>query len=122
VRAKIKTQHTFKLFYHQPITLNGKVTMTDLLTMLAAIRRPKTLMRTARIGLKDYRRAPVLKRLLGFDHPTATAPIVLALLELEAEMNSQRTTNSAAYSAMRHVDVMIALMSEAQLLRGSRVG
>ena len=94
--------------------------MTDLLTMLAGLKRPKTLIRAARIGMRDYRRAATLKRLLGFGHPTETAPIIFALMEIEAEMNEDRAANAAGYSPMRHVEVMIALMSEADLLRSAR--
>ena len=94
--------------------------MTDLLTMLAGLKRPKTLIRAARIGMRDYRRTPTLKRLLGFGHPTETTPLVFALMEMEAEMNEEREINAAGYSPMRHVEVMIALMSEADLLRAAR--
>ena len=38
--------------------------MTDLATILAALRRPKILIRAARAGLVDYRRERDLKRLL----------------------------------------------------------
>ncbi len=96
--------------------------MTDLLTMLAGLKRPRTLIRAARIGVLDYRRAPTLKRLLGFGHPTKTAAVVMALVQLEAEMNELRETHSTAYSATRHVEVMIALMSEAHVLQDATTG
>ncbi len=95
--------------------------MTDLLTMLAGLKRPKTLIRAARIGMRNYQRDTTLKRLLGFGHPTGTTPIIFALLEIEAEMNEQRTAHATSYSPIRHVEVMIALMSEADLLRAARV-
>ena len=95
--------------------------MTDLLTMLARLKRPKTLIRAARIGMRDYRRSITLKRLLGFGPPTETTPILFALMELEAEMNAEREVNAAGYSPLRHVEVMIALMSEADLLRAARI-
>lgn len=95
--------------------------MTDLLTMLAGLKRPKTLIRAARIGMRDYRRESVLKRLLGFGHPTETTPLIFALMEIEAGMNEDRTANAAGYSPMRHVEVMIALMSEADILRAARI-
>lgn len=94
--------------------------MTDLLTMLAGLKRPKTLIRAARIGMREYRRETVLRRLLGFGHPTETTPLLFALMEIEAEMNEDRTGDAAGYSPMRHVEVMIALMSEAELLRAAR--
>ncbi len=94
--------------------------MTDILTMLAGLKRPKTLIRAARIGMRDYRRETALRRLLGFNHPTETTPIVFALMEIEADMNDNREANTASYSPMRHVEVMIALMSEADILRAAR--
>ena len=94
--------------------------MTDLFTMLAQLRRPALLMQTARIGMSDYRRNVSLRRLLGYDHPTGNGAALLALVELEAELNEQRTTKNAAYSAARHVEVMIAMMCEARLMRASQ--
>ncbi|MEL7088895.1 MAG: DUF6477 family protein, partial [Planctomycetota bacterium] len=39
--------------------------MQDVLTMLQCLHRPRLLMRAARIGAEDYRRAAHLPRLLG---------------------------------------------------------
>ena len=95
--------------------------MTDLLTMLAQLRRPRLLISAARFGLIEHRREVGLRRILGYDHPKGNGAALLALMEIEGELNEQRTSNDAAYSAARHVDVMIAIMGEAQLMRASRL-
>ncbi len=93
--------------------------MTDLFSMVNGLKRPKLLTRAARIGLQDYRRGPALKRLLGYNHPTGTAPLVMALMELEGDVNAQRIEGAATYSPQEHVEVMIALIAEAQKLRAA---
>lgn len=93
--------------------------MTHTLNLLETLRRPRLLIRAARIGLMDYRREAALRRLLGFGHPAANDAALEALMEVEAEMDAQRRARDAAYSPARHVDVMIAVMGEARLLRAS---
>lgn len=93
--------------------------MHHILSRLDRMRRPQLLIRAARIGSEDYRREHALKRLLGFDHPQANGAALASLLELEEELDEQRRCNMAAYSATRHVEVMIAIMGEARLLRAS---
>jgi len=90
--------------------------MTDVSTLLASLRRPRLLIRAARIGLADYNRERDLKRLMRL--PAAPGP-KLALDRLigeEAEMEARRKTGGAAYSPARHVEILIALMAEARLL------
>ena len=48
--------------------------MTDLATMLNALRRPKILIRAARAGVVDYRRDRDLKRLLRQPRSAAAGP------------------------------------------------
>lgn len=88
---------------------------------ISATRRPKLLLRTARIGLQDYRRESDLRRVLRL--PAAPPPgpaTVRALIALEAEIEATRLrpTNGIgdAWRPARHVEVMIALMAEAQLM------
>ena len=45
-----------------------------------------------------------------------SAPAFVALLEIEHMLNTAREKKQATYSVARHVDVMIALMAEAQTL------
>jgi Family of unknown function (DUF6477) len=90
--------------------------MTDPNTLLAALRRPKLLIRAARFGLADYDRARDLKRLMRT--PAAPSPqvAVTRLFEQEADLEETRKAGGAAYSAARHVEVLIALIAEARLL------
>lgn len=91
--------------------------MQDLLSMLNALHRPALMMRAARIGAEDYRRAAHLPRLLGYGMMPRAAVAVVKLMEMEAELEDQRRGGNANYSIMRHLDILIALISEARELR-----
>ncbi|MEQ9259927.1 MAG: DUF6477 family protein [Roseovarius sp.] len=93
--------------------------MQDILSQLDRMRRPRLLIRAARIGSEDYRREQALKRVLGFDHPRGNGAALAALMEIEGEMEEMRRCSVAGYSATRHVEVMIAIMGEARLMRAS---
>lgn len=91
--------------------------MTDCRTLLATLRRPRLLMRAARFGLTEYRRERDLRRFVaGNASPEAT---VSTLITAEAKLEATRLTGDAAYSVARHIEVLIALLAEAQLLRRS---
>jgi len=82
---------------------------------LSKLRRPRLLMHAARFGLGDYRRDRDLRRLVTCGlSPEQTVP---SLLILEADMEASRTAGATAYSAARHIDVLVALLAEARLLR-----
>ena len=90
--------------------------MTDVKTLLANLRRPRLLMHAARFGLGDYSRERDLRRLVKCAHsPEQTVP---CLLGQEERLEETRLRGDAGYSVARHIDVLIALMAEAQLLRG----
>jgi hypothetical protein len=91
--------------------------MTDCRTMLASLRRPRLLMRAARFGLGEYRRDRDLRRYVaGGSSPEDT---VSSLITVEARLEATRIAGDAAYSVARHIEVLIALLAEAQLLRRS---
>lgn len=94
--------------------------MQDVLSMLNTLRRPRLLIRAARAGTTEYNRNRHLQRLLGYGALPRTAPALMRLIELEREMNEQRLADDAGYSLPRHLDVLIAIMGEAQLLRAMR--
>ena len=94
--------------------------MQDILSMLHALQRPRLLMRAARIGAEDYRRTTHLPRLLGYGVLPRHGAALLKLMDLEAALESQRTDADAGYSLMRHVDVMIAIVAEARVLRAAQ--
>lgn len=93
--------------------------MTDLLSMLNQLRRPRILIEAARFGLAEYRRETALRRLLGDARLPGNGAALAALMEIEDTLDEQRRRHDAGYSATRHVDVMIAIMGEARLMRAS---
>ncbi|WP_323042209.1 DUF6477 family protein [Gemmobacter sp.] len=90
--------------------------MTDPLSLFAALRRPRLMIRAARIGAADYRRDRDLRRLLGPAGASAPERALAALLDAEARAEATRMAGDAAYSIARHVDLLIALMAEARLV------
>ena len=94
--------------------------MQDLMSMLNTLHRPRLLVRAARMGAQDYRRDRHLQRILGYGALPRTASALMRLIELERGLNNQRLEDDAGYSLPRHVDVLIAMMGEAQLLRATR--
>jgi Family of unknown function (DUF6477) len=91
--------------------------MKDVLTMLKEMRRPALLMRAARIGAEDYKRAVHLARLLGFGRLPGPVESLMRLMESEAALEEQRGAGMASYSVADHVDVLIAMVGEARVLQ-----
>lgn len=91
--------------------------MQDIFTMLSQLRRPRLLISAARHGAKDYDRNRHLKRVLDIETVPAAGPAAMRLMEIERGMNDARKTGDATYEATRHIEVLIALMGEANLLR-----
>lgn len=92
--------------------------MTDFRTALAALTRPRLLVRAARLGVEDYRRERDLRRLTVHAAPDSAFP---RLLEQEAMLEARRLDGDAAYSIARHIEVLIALMAEARLQPRSNI-
>lgn len=88
--------------------------------MLKELRRPRLLIRAARHGAGEYNRDRHLQRVLGYGHAPRHTEAVLRLMEQEQALNTQRLEGDATYSLTRHLDVLIALMGEACLLRALR--
>jgi len=96
--------------------------MSDPLTVLKALRRPRLLIRAARLGLSDYRRERDLVRLVNSPALPSPAQALHRLLDQEERLEATRRAGDASYSISRHVDVLIALMAEARLLPPRREG
>ncbi|MRU14157.1 hypothetical protein FDP25_01820 [Roseovarius sp. A21] len=94
--------------------------MKDVLATIHAVRRPGLLIRAARIGAAQYRRTNHLIRLIGAMPPASSGAALDQLIELEAEIDSQRKNEQAEYSPARHVEILIAMMGEARLFREAR--
>ncbi|WP_251363799.1 DUF6477 family protein [Epibacterium ulvae] len=88
--------------------------MQDLTTRITALSRPSLLLRAAKFGLDKYSRNRDLRRILGVPQCPSMATGLARLLDLEHEVNHQRQCASPAYSHARHVELLIAFMSEAQ--------
>lgn len=94
--------------------------MQDVLSMLNSLRRPRLLIRAARIGARDYSRDRHLGRLLGYGGLPRPASALMRLIDLERGLNDLRRSEDAGYSLPRHLDVLIAMMGEAQLFAATR--
>jgi len=94
--------------------------MTDLLTRLDERRRAPLLIRAARIGLGTYCRDATLRRLLQCPQAPGNRAALGALMALEEEAEEARKKKAAGYSPARHVDLLIAIMGEARLMRAAR--
>ncbi len=82
------------------------------------LRRPRLLMRAARIALADYRRSRDLVRILPAGTPQGAAMDWLRVEE--ARLESARLAGSAAWSGLRHIEVLTALLAELALTRGGQ--
>lgn len=80
----------------------------------SALTRPRLLLAAARHGMVQYRRDRDLARLLG--RVPLPAPAAAELAELEAAAELARRAGSPLWSSIRHVDLLIALLSERALL------
>jgi hypothetical protein len=90
--------------------------MTDLASLLNALRRPKILVRAARCGVADYRRERDLKRILRQPKAAAPGQAIGSLLAEETRLEATRAAGEATYSIQRHVAVLTAILAEARLL------
>ncbi|SNR99893.1 DUF6477 family protein [Antarctobacter heliothermus] len=91
--------------------------MKDILGLLNDLRRPRILIRAARIGAQEYRRNPHLHRLIGYGTLPRSGAALMRLMEMEADLDDKRHKDDAAYSVSRHVEVLTAMMGEARILR-----
>ena len=95
--------------------------MTDFIERLTKLHRPRLLIRAARFGMDDYNRNRDLKRLIRQAPAPSPALALERLLAEEARLEETRLSGDACYSVARHVDLLIAVLSEARLLpRGPR--
>lgn len=83
---------------------------------ISNLRRPRLLVRAARLGIADYDRDRDLSRLMGLARTPSPQSAVERLMDEEDKLESTRAMGDASYSVMRHVEILIALMAEARLL------
>ena len=94
--------------------------MEDILTQISRLKRPALLVNTARHGIEGYNRPIHLRRLLKTENLPGPGKAILKLMELEAVLDDQRTSKRAEYSVARHVELIVALMCEAKILKASK--
>lgn len=94
--------------------------MQDLMKRLKNLRRPPILIDAARNGAMSYNRNRHLQRVLGYGQLPRTTEALPKLLDMESALEGQRASDFAGYSLARHLDVLIATVAEAQLLRALR--
>lgn len=87
--------------------------MTGPIQHLMTMQRPRILVKTAKLALRDYQREPTLRRLLKCSQLPSEPQLLLDLLAIEAELDDQRRAADAAYSVKRHILVLTALIAEA---------
>lgn len=90
--------------------------MSDPMSVLKALRRPRLLIRAARFGLTDYRRDRDLNRLMHTSQPPSPRQALDRLIEQEERLEEIRRAGDATYSVARHVEILIAMIAEANLL------
>ncbi len=90
--------------------------MTDLISLVHTLRRPRLLLRAAAHGMGDYNRDRTLKRLTKGAAAGCPKGAVRSLLSVEATLEDARRSGDASYNVSRHVEVMIALLAEVRLL------
>ncbi len=95
--------------------------MHYILNKIDNLQRPRLLIRAARIGVSDYRRDIHLRRHLGYGPLPRTEIALAQLISLESTLNELRVAHKAAYSALSHVDLLIAIMGEARILRSAHM-
>lgn len=90
--------------------------MSDLLSVVSDLRRPRLLIRAARAGLAEYNRNRDLTRLMRIAEAPAPDRALSALMAEEERIEATRRSGDASYSFLRHIEVLIAMMAEARLL------
>ena len=93
--------------------------MTAPMETLALIRRPRLLVRAARFGIEEYNRNRDLRRILRGEALPGPSDALPRLIDMEAAQEDTRKRGDASYSIARHLEILIALMAESRLLRGT---
>lgn len=88
--------------------------MSQMIPILPPLTRPRLLIAAARHGMKDYRRARDLDRIAQLSPAIPPGRALPHLVAAEAEQEARRKTGDASYSAPRHVEILIALLAEAE--------
>jgi len=86
--------------------------MSNYQSKLSTLKRPKILIKAARIASQTYRRSRDLSGVLGYSYPTSESLIRQKLFDLEHMINQKRRLGDASYDLKTHVQVLSALLAE----------
>jgi len=93
--------------------------MRDINSHINALKRPPLLVRAARFGVETYQRQAHLTKYIALDPLPGPGVALMHLFEIEKEHNAARLQRSGDYTPALHIDVLVAIMAEAQLWRAS---
>ncbi|MDV7269649.1 DUF6477 family protein [Thioclava sp. A2] len=93
--------------------------MPNLPETLTRLRRPRLLIRAARLGQGEYNRKRDLRRVLRQSALPAPGSALASLASEEAQLEAARVEGAADYSIGRHIEVLIVLLAELGLCRPS---
>lgn len=91
--------------------------MSDVLSRIMRLRRPRLLNRAARHGVLKYDRNRDLCRILRISSVPSSVAVLGRLSVEEETMEQKRKSGDASYSIARHVELLIALLSETGLMQ-----
>lgn len=94
--------------------------MFDIDIIVNNLKRPRLLVTTARMVISSYTREKSLPRLLHRVSIPQSAEAIKLLLTEEAEIEQMRKTQAAGYAFERHLDLLTAIMAEADLIANAR--
>lgn len=83
---------------------------------ITKFKRPRILVKAARIAMQNQDRAKLVSRVLGCSDLPPASVTVERLRAREEEMNAARLAGDASYDIQRHITVLAALMIEMQRL------
>lgn len=86
--------------------------MSEFRDKLSMVKRPKILVKAAKIASRTYIRTRDLSTILGYSHPVTDTLIAKQLFDLEHFTNKERLQGDASYDLKKHVQVLSALISE----------
>ena len=89
--------------------------MSDPMSRLASLSRPRLLVRAAKFGIAEFNRNRALRRLMPGEAPPAPGQAFEMLWEREDAMDTARREGTAHYSPARHIELLAALIHEARI-------
>lgn len=89
--------------------------MLDTHQILNNLRRPKILIRAARLGMAGYKREADLRFITRTTKTPPRDAAIETLLFRESELETNRTAGTAGYSVQEHIRVLTALLAEIRL-------